>query len=65
MDEKEKNYYEQIYLNLDERIEEEKFKSYIEGRKDERNKIMEVIDEADDAYNAMFLLMRYFVSEEL
>lgn len=38
---------------------------YKDGRLDERQKIIELLDSADDAYNAMFLLGRYLISKEI
>lgn len=38
---------------------------YEKGRSDERKKIMEIVDGADDIAQAMYLLGQYIISEEL
>lgn len=38
---------------------------YKQGRAEERKKIMEIIDNADDMANAMYLLGQYIISEQL
>lgn len=40
-------------------------KAYQQGRIDERKKIMEIVDGADDIYQAMYLLKQYIISIEL
>lgn len=43
----------------------EVYKVYQQGRRDERKKIMEIVDGADDIAQAMYLLGQYIISEEL
>lgn len=38
---------------------------YQQGREDERKKIIEIFDSADDTMQAVHLLMQYIISEEL
>lgn len=38
---------------------------YEQGRRDERKKIMEIIDSADDIAQAMYLLGQYIIAEEM
>lgn len=38
---------------------------YNKGRKDERSKIIEILDSADDSKNAMYLLTKYLIEEQL
>ena len=40
-------------------------KQYQQGRKDEQDRIIEIIDNADDSYNAMFLLSKYLIEEKM
>lgn len=46
-----------IYSNI--------IKQYQQGRKDEQDRIIEIIDNADDSYNAMFLLSKYLIEEKM
>ncbi len=39
--------------------------AYRQGRVDERRKIIEIIDSADDNVQAMYLLGQYIISEDL
>lgn len=43
----------------------EVYEVYEKGRKDERIKIMNIVDNADDMAQAMYLLGQYIISEEL
>lgn len=38
---------------------------YLQGRIDERKKIMEIVDSADDIAQAMYLLGQYIIQQEL
>lgn len=41
------------------------YQAYHQGRLDERRKIMEIVDSADDSENAMYLLGKYLIAEQL
>ena len=49
--------------NCDHRCE--RYEGYEQGCKDERRKIMEIVDSADDMAQAMYLLGQYIIGEEL
>lgn len=40
-------------------------KAYHQGRKDERKKIMNIVDSGEDMAQAMYLLGQYIIGEEL
>lgn len=46
-------------------IQSEVYKTYEKGRKDERKKIMNIVDSADDMAQAIYLLGQYIIIEEL
>lgn len=55
----------QFALKNDDTVENTMWKIYEQGRADERKKIMEIVDGADDIAQAMYLLGQYIISEEL
>lgn len=46
-------------------VDEARYNGIIEGRRDERKKIIEIIDSADDYSQAMYMVVRYLIKEEL
>lgn len=51
-------------LNIKRAYEDYK-KGYRDGQAAERKKIMKIVDNVDDAAQAMYLLGKYIISEEL
>lgn len=57
--------YQDIAQMLDANAIQNIVDAYEKGKADERKKIMDIVDSAEDNAYAMFLLGRYFMTEQL